>query len=92
MGGRILVDLGWLAGLSGEIGATTDDLRRSPNDAVSVPSSPWLERGIAGFLGEWDEKSGQLADCLQSVHDLTNAIHDSFVEADRQLGDATSGS
>ena len=86
----ILVDLGWLASLADEVGETVEDLRAAPADAVSMPSQPELDGGVTKFMKRWDERAEELAGTLQSVFDLSVAIHDSFAEADRQLGDSTS--
>lgn len=89
MSDEILVDLGWLAGFSSEIGETTADLRAAPNEAVNVSSSPELPGGVERFMKKWDEQSGQLADTLDAVQELADAIRESFGETDRALGNAT---
>ena len=87
---EILVDLDWLASLATEVGETVEDLRASPADAVSMPSQPFLDGGVTRFMKRWDEKAEELAVMLEAVYDLTVAVHDSFAEADQQLGDSTS--
>jgi hypothetical protein len=87
----IVVDLGWVLQLHGEVTDTTGSLRAAPADAVGLPSSPTVDSGSTDFMKKWDERAGELADCLESVGELLAAIHEGFSTVDNQLGNATQG-
>lgn len=88
---KLIVDLGWLTELHGDLDSTSSTLDNGHNNDVAVPSSPTLDRGLRSFFGRYDERGGELSEGLKGVNSLVAAIHDSFEEADTELGAATSG-
>lgn len=85
---RILVDLGWLEDVHGNVADTISALDGADNRVVRTPSEHVLDHRLGSFFGRWDDRAGQLSEALSSVAQLIVAIHDSFEEADVQLGDA----
>lgn len=88
---QLIVDLGWLTDLHGDLDSTSATLADGHNDEVAVPSSPTLDLELRSFFGRYDERGGELSEGLKSVNSLVASIHDSFEEADTKLGEATDG-
>lgn len=87
----IIVDLPWINELKTDIHETTDRLRRDSSDAVVLTSASGVDGRATDFMNKWDERRGNLADCLQGVEDLLQAIFESFSGTEQALIDALNG-
>jgi hypothetical protein len=85
MADRILVDLGWVLGLSDDISATTGRLRTDTDTTASIESAPDVNDGLRNLLDDCDERRGALADVLTSVEEALQSIHDSFTGTEEEL-------
>lgn len=87
---RIVVDLGWVADLKGDIDSTTEALTTAPRNVVSLGSSPGVASGVTRFMRKWDSRAEELAGCLDSVSEFLGAVHEGFSVTDDELANATS--
>ncbi len=87
----IIVDLPWIEQLKTDIGETTARLRRDSADAVVLTSASGVDGRTTDFMNKWDERRGNLADCLEGVEQLLQTIYDSFSGTEQALIDALDG-
>jgi hypothetical protein len=88
---QIIVNLPWVKSTKESISGTTDRMRTSSDDVVSLDSAPDVDSGSTDFMNKWDERRGELAEYLKGVEDLFQAIFDAFSMTDKQLAEATQG-
>ncbi len=88
---QIIVNLPWVKSTKESISGTTDRMKADSEDAVSLDSAPEVDSGSTDFMQKWDERRGELAEYLQGVEDLFQAIFDAFSMTDKQLAEATQG-
>jgi hypothetical protein len=88
---RIVVDLGWLRGLQADMTATTERMSAASEEAVDIPSRPDVDGDTTDFMNKWDERRGDLAECLDALDGILTAVIDSFDYVNQALADATGG-
>ncbi len=91
MAERIVIDLGYVLELRGDISGTTTRLRRSSDDTASIDSAPDVNDRLRELLDDCDERRGDLADVLASVEDALQCIYDSFTQTEDELVAAIAG-
>ncbi len=87
----IIIDLPWINQLKADISDTTGRLRQGSSDMVSLSSASGVDGKTTDFMNKWDERRGNLADCLQGVEELLQTIHESFTMTQDELIAALEG-
>ncbi len=85
MADQIVVDLGFVLDLKGDVHRTTLRLRRDAGDVSDISSRPEVGDALRSFMNKWDERRDQVADSLGAVEEALQAIHDSFTATEDEL-------
>lgn len=87
----IIVDLEVVSTLRTDVDTTRSTLREENGSEARTITCGDVDGALEDFMGDWDERRGELADSLDAVSQLLTAIYDSFSGAQDELIDSLDG-
>lgn len=91
MADLIIVDLDLVSTLRTDVDTTRTTLRGESGNSARTTTCGDVDGALEDFMGDWDERRGELADSLDAVSQLLGAIFDSFSGAQDELIDSLDG-